>query len=249
MKLRKKSKKPVSRYRLDVSGVEVEVVRKDIKNLRMVVYPPDGQVRVSVPLRVNDDAVRATVIERMEWIQKHQRRFKDQERRPELQFITGENVLVFGKAYRLEVIERYGAVSVRLVDNFSLEMRLRPNSTAGQRAAILDEWYRQQLRERAPDLIAKWEPVIGVSVAEWRIRKMKTRWGTCNVGARRIWLNVELARRPLGCLEFIVVHEMVHLLERLHNARFKGLMDGFMPEWRRWQGELEREPFPPSPLG
>ena len=243
MRFRKKSNKPVSRYQLNVSGLEVEVVRKNIKNLRLTVHPPDGQVRVSVPLQVDDDAVRSVVNARLEWIQKHQRRFKEQDRPPEPRLVSGENVYVFGQTYRLKVIERYGTVSVRLVDDFSMEMRLRPGSSTAQRAVVLDEWYRKQLRQRVPELIAKWEPVIGVDVAEWRIRKMKTRWGTCNIGARRIWLNLELARRSLACLEFIVVHEMVHLLERSHNERFKRFMDNFMPDWRVYQDELEREPL------
>ena len=225
---------------MDVSGVEVEVVRKDIKSLRLTVYRPDGQVRVSVPLRMGDEAVRTVLVDRLEWIRKHQHRFQHQERPPEPQLVTGENIFVFGQAYRLDVIERYGALSVRLTEDNSLEMRIRPGSTKDQREAVLEAWYRRQLGDRVPPLIAKWEPVIGVSVAEWRIRKMKSRWGTCNVRDRRIWLNLELARRSTACLEFILVHEMVHLLERNHNARFKSLMDKFMPDWRVREAELDQ---------
>ena len=221
----------------------MEVVRKDIRTLRLAVYPPDGRVRVSVPLRLDDEAVRRAVISRLGWIRKHQSRFEKQDRRPRREMITGESLYVDGQRYRLHVIEQAGPASVSLAGGTTLELRVRPGADRDKRETVINQWLRQRLRKRIPGLIAKWEPRIGVSIAEWGIKKMKTRWGTCNIAARRIWLNLELAKKPLECLEYIVVHEMAHLVERYHNDRFRELMDGLMPQWRLHRAELNRAPL------
>ncbi len=157
--------------------------------------------------------------------------------------VTGESHYVGGRRYRLDVIEHDGPAAVRLRNNTTLELRVRPGTSRAQREAVLHRWYRQRLREQIPQLISKWEPEIGVTVAEWGIKKMKTRWGTCNIDARRIWLNLELAKKPAACLEYILAHEMVHLLERHHNERFQQLMDRLMPQWRLHREELNRAPL------
>jgi len=223
-----------------VRGLAVEVVRKDIKNVHLGVYPPKGRVRVAVPLRIDDEAVRLAVISRLGWIRRHQDRFKNQERQSEREMITGESHYVQGRRYRLDVIEHKGPASVWLPNNTTLQLRVRPGTDREKREAVLYQWYRQQMREQIPELIAKWEPVIGVAIADWGIKKMKTRWGTCNIRARRIWLNLELAKKPVHCLEYIIVHEMVHLLERLHNDRFRKYMENFMPQWQMHRDELKR---------
>ena len=178
----------------------MEVVRKDIKNLHLGVYPPNGRVRVAVPLRLNDEAVRLAVISRLGWIRRQQNGFDQQNRQSEREMITGESHYVQGRRYRLNVIEYDGPASVSLPNNTTMELRVRPGTDREKREAVLHRWYRQQLRKQIPELVAKWEPEVGVTVAEWGIKKMKTRWGTCNVDARRIWLNLELAKKPAVCL-------------------------------------------------
>lgn len=220
----------------------MEVVRKDIKNLHLGVYPPNGRVRISVPLRLDDEAVRLAVISRLGWIRRRQIKFEQQDGQSEREMVTGESHYYLGQRYRLDVIEHDGPAVVTLPNNTTLELRVRPGTSKEKREAVLNQWYRQRLREQIPQLIAKWEQEIGVKVAECRIKKMKTRWGTCNIEARRIWLNLELAKKPASCLECILVHEMVHLLERHHNDRFHDYMDQFMPQWRLHRDELNRSP-------
>jgi len=221
----------------------VEVVRKDIKNLHLGVYPPEGRVRVAVPLRLDDETVRLAVVSRLGWIRKQQRRFEEQERQSAREMVTGETHFFLGRRYRLDVVEHDGPASVRLRGNTIMELRVRPGSDPEKRRAALHGWYRRRLKERIPGLIEAWEPVIGVDVADWRIRRMRTRWGSCTIEARRIWLNLELAKKPPACLEYILVHEMVHLLERRHNDRFRELMDRFMPRWRLHRDDLNRAPL------
>ncbi len=152
---------------------------------------------------------------------------------------TGEIHYVWGEPYCINIHEHYGLPRV-WTDNQILEMRIRPGTGRDKRISILEDWYRQQLKQQIPPLISLWEPLIGVSIGEWGVKKMKTRWGSCNIKAGRIWLNLELAKKPQKCLEYIVVHEMTHLLERYHNGRFKKLMDTFMPDWRIYKDILNR---------
>jgi len=221
----------------------VEVVRKDIKNLHVGVYPPSGRVRVAAPLRLEDDAVRLAVISRLGWIRRQQAEFERQDRQSEREMVTGESHFVEGRRYRLDVVERDGPAAVYLRNKTTLEMRVRPGISRAKREAVLNGWYRQRLRDQIPQLISKWEPQIGVRVAECGIKRMKTRWGTCNVDARRVWVNLELAKKPASCLELIIVHEMVHLLERGHTERFRAYMDEFLPQWRLCRDELNRSPL------
>ncbi len=230
-------------HSIEVRGVPVEIVRKDIKNLHLGVYPPKGRVRVAAPVRLNDEAVRLAVITRLSWIRRQQARFEQQDRQSEREMVRGESHYVQGRRYLLHLIENAGSSAVSLRNNRTLELRVRPGTSRRTRQAVLHRWYRQLLREQIPALIAKWEPVIGVKVREWGIKKMKTRWGTCNMSARRIWLNLELAKKPPSCLEYILVHEMVHLLERHHNERFRECMDRVMPQWRLYRAELNRTPL------
>ena len=219
------------------------MVHKDIKNLHIGVYPPNGTVRVAAPLSLDDDAVRMAVVSRLGWIRRHQSRFERQNRQSLREFVTGESHYFEGRRYRLDVTEFDGPPSVCLLNNTTMGIRVRPGASRNTREAVLDRWYRQHLRGRLPGLIAKWEPELGVQVNEARIRKMKTRWGTCNPDACRIWLNLELAKKPASCLDFVVLHEMVHLIERRHNDRFRSLMDRFMPTWRYHRDELNRSPL------
>ncbi len=229
--------------RIDVRGTPVEVVRKNVKHLHLGVYPPGGRVRVAAPSYVNDDAVRLAVVARLGWIRRRQAEFREQDRQPQRRLVSGESHYVDGRRYRLAVVERPGPPAVRLRNRTTLELLVRPDTGRDAREAVLHGWYRRRLRERLAPLVATWEPRVGVEVAECRIRRMKTRWGTCNAAARRIWLNLELAKKPVPCLEYIVVHEMVHLIERRHNDRFRALMDRVMPRWRAHRDTLNRAPL------
>ncbi len=230
-------------HRIDIGGISVEVVRKDIKNLHVGVYPPGGRVRVAAPLRLDDDAVRLAVISRMGWIRRKRAEFEQQDRQSQREFVTGESHYFRGRRYRLKVIEHDGRPAVHLLNNTTLGLRIRPGDNRDAREAILHRWYRRQLRDQLPPLLAKWEGKIGVKVAEVRIKKMKTRWGSCNVEDRRIWVNLELAKKPAVCLAYILVHEIVHLIEPSHNDRFRDLMDTFMPQWHLHRDVLNRAPL------
>lgn len=230
-------------HRIIVNDIEVDVVRKDIKNLHLAVYPPDGRVRVAVPLYIEDEAVRLAVINKLPWIKRQQRRFSEQERQTEREYVAGESHYFQGQRYLLHVEFAEQAPSVKIRNKKIIELTVRPGSDVTQRGRVLVEWYREELKQIAAPLVEKWQPIIGVSVADWRIKQMKTKWGSCNVEARRIWLNLELAKKPVQCVEYIIVHEMVHLHERHHNERFIQLMNEHLPNWRTLRDELNRAPL------
>ncbi len=233
----------IETHQIKVSGLLVDVVRKDIKNLHLAVYPPAGRVRVATPLRVSDEAVRVAVITRLPWIRRQQARFEGQERQSAREYVTGESHYFRGQRYRLNVVYEDGPARVAIRNNRTIDLFVREGSGTPQRERVFLAWYRQRLKELIPPLIGRWEAIIGVQVAEWRIKQMKTKWGTCTIKARRIWLNLELAKKPIQCLEYIIVHEMVHLMERHHNDRFSAHMDHFLPQWRLYRAELNRAPL------
>ncbi len=229
--------------RIEVAGTPVEIVRKDIKHLHLGVYPPGGRVRVAAPLRLDDEAVRLAVVSRLDWIRRRQAAFERQERQSLREFVSGESHYFEGRRYRLDVSEREGPPGVRLRGNAALALSVRPGAGRAAREAVLERWYRRRLRERLPAVFAKWEAKIGVRAAEVRIKKMKTLWGACNPEARRVWLNLELAKKPPACLEYIAAHELIHLIERSHNDRFRELMSRHMPQWRMHRDALNRAPL------
>ena len=231
------------KYYIEVGGTPVEVVRKDIKNLHVGVYPPTGRIRVAAPLHLNDHALQMAVISRLGWIRRKQREFEQQDRQSRREFVTGESHYFEGRRYRLDVIEDEGRPSVRLINNTRMALLVRRGADKETREAVLHQWYRSQLRDRLPALLEKWEPKIGIQVTEVRIKRMKTRWGTCNSEACRIWLNLELVKKSASCLEFILVHEMVHIIERSHNGRFRNLMGRLMPQWQAHRDLLNRAPL------
>lgn len=228
---------------ISVSGVTVNVVRKDIKNLHLGVYPPEGRVRVAAPLRVNDEAVRLAVISKLAWIRRQQNRFQSQERQSAREYVFRESHYYFGQRYLLNIIEHKGPAQVVVRNHTSIDLYVPKGADISKREQILIAWYRNELKALIPPMIEKWEKIIDVKVADWGVRKMKTKWGSCNIGAGRIWLNLELAKKPVQCLEYIIVHEMLHLLERHHNDRFIELMDRFMPQWKLYRDELNRSPL------
>jgi predicted metal-dependent hydrolase len=228
---------------LSVAGIDVDVVYKDIKNLHIGVYPPLGRVRVAAPQRLDDDQVRLAVVDRLPWIKKQRMQLQDAERQSKREMLTGESHYVWGVRHRLKVVQRPGRPHFE-VDGERLLLYVPDGTTPEQRRTLLDGWYRQQLRVVIADLIAKWEPVIGMSVPRWSIRRMKTKWGSCNRESRHIWFNLELAKKHPDCLEYILVHEMTHYLERNHGERFIRLIDGFLPDWRSRRDQLNNSPLP-----
>ena len=227
---------------LQLGNIIVDVVQKDIKNIHLSVYPPTGRVRISAPFRMNLDTIRVFAISKLSWIKKQQTKLRTQEREAPREFLNRESHYFNGKRYLLKVIEQDAAPRVELKHS-KIELYIRPQTTKEKRKSILDEWYRNQLKASLPALIAKWEKKMNVKVNEFGIKKMKTKWGTCSREAKRLWLNLELAKKPGECLEYIVVHEMVHLLERNHNDRFISLMNELMPKWRFYKEELNRRPL------
>lgn len=223
---------------IHVADLLVEVVRKRINNIYIRVDPAEGRVRVSAPMRTSEAMIRSAIESRIGWIHRRLQRLEGLERESPQEFVSGEQHDFAGRKYVLNVIEHPGAPAVRVDGGQCLEMMVRPGMGVSKRRLVMERWYRGHLRNEIPGLVRKWEPTLGVEVAEWRIKRMRTRWGTCNVAARRIWLNLELAKKPIECLEYVVVHEMVHLLERRHNDRFKGYMDRLLPRWREYRDQL-----------
>ena len=219
------------------------MVRKAIKNLHLGVYPPHGRVRVAAPLAVTDEAVRLAVIGKLGWIRRQRARFEDQPRQSKREMVSGESHYFLGQRYRLNVVVQNGRGRVAIRNKRTIDLFVRESSDTAQRERVLLAWYRQHLKALIPPLIAQWEAPLGVKVAKWGVKQMKTKWGACNVEARRIWLNLQLAKKPVQCLEYIILHEMVHLLERHHNDRFTKLVDSFMPQWRLQRAELNRAPL------
>jgi len=230
-------------YVITVGGVQVHVVRKAIKNLHVGVYPPRGRVRVAAPLALSDEAVRLAVIRKLGWIRRQRARFDAQPRQSEREMVSGESHYFLGRRYRLRVVEHKGAGRVVLRNSTTLELHVRPELDGKDRERVLHRWYRQQLRELIPPLVVKWEAILGVRAAGWGIKKMKTKWGSCNAEVRRIWLNLELAKKPVSCLDYLIFHELTHLIERHHNDRFLGLMDRHLPNWRLHRQELNAAPL------
>jgi len=202
--------------------------------------PPLGKVRVTAPLAMKDDAIHTLLATRLAWIRKQQIKFESQERQTKREYVSGEGHYFWGKRYRLEVVYENKPSCVSLKGKDKIILSVRPNSSLTKHEQVMMDWYRKELRTVANKLLKHWQKIIGVQVSALGIKRMKTRWGTCNQKASRIWLNLELAKKPEHCLDFIIVHEMTHLLERTHNDRFRAYMDKFIPQWRQYKEELNR---------
>ncbi|MBL7692601.1 MAG: M48 family metallopeptidase [Flavipsychrobacter sp.] len=226
---------------ISLGDITVDVVQKDIKHLHLSVYPPAGRVKIAAPERMNIDTIRIYAISKLDWIRKQQAKLKAQQREAPRDYTTRESHYYLGKRYLLKVVERDAAPAV-VLKHQSIVLYVRPGSDRAKKMEVLESWYRQQLKDMLPVYIAKWEKKMGVTVEEFAVKKMRTKWGTCNAAAARIWLNLELAKKPEQCIEYIVVHEMVHLLERSHNDRFIAYMDRFLPHWRQLKDELNKLP-------
>jgi predicted metal-dependent hydrolase len=226
-------RRPPKSTEITLSGIPIEIVRKDVKNINMRVYPSKRKVKISAPWYLRTEVIQNFAESRVDWIQKHFQKFKPQADSTRLEYLSGEKHPYQGKEYELRVHKFNGVPKIKLLlEDEVIVMKVRPGTTKAKREKVLKEWYRARLKEQIPKLIDKWEGPMGVVVSEYGVKQMKTRWGSCNIRAKRIWLNLELAKKSPACLESVVIHEMVHLLERLHNKRFYRLMDKFLPDWR-----------------
>ncbi|MGO1468899.1 MAG: M48 family metallopeptidase [Tissierella sp.] len=221
-----------------IADIDIEVLQKKIKNIHLSVHPPNGRVRLAVPKNMDEEAIRIFAISKLSWIRKQQAKFIIQERQTPREFLSGESHYFLGDRYLLNLLETKGKQCVEINNKKDIDLYVRKNSTKEKREKIMTEWYREELKKIIPGYIKKWEAIMGVEVEEWGVKLMKTRWGSCNINAKRIWINLELAKKNPRCLEYIVVHEMTHLLERKHNDRFKAYMDKFLPNWRSIKAEL-----------
>ena len=221
-----------------IADIDIELLKKKIKNIHLSVHPPDGRVRLAVPKDMDEEAIRIFAISKLAWIRKQQAKFITQERQTPREFLSGESHYFLGDRYLLNVFETTGKQHVQIRNKKDIDLYVRKDSTKEKREKIMIEWYREELKKFIPDYIEKWEPIMGVKVEDWGVKLMKTKWGSCNIGAKRIWINLELAKKNPRCLEYIVVHEMVHLLERKHNDIFKAYMDKFLPNWRSIKAEI-----------
>lgn len=227
---------------LELGSVSVDVVTKDIKNLHLSVYPPTGRVRIAAPLHMKLETIRVFAISKLGWIKRQQRQVADQEREAPREYLERESHYVWGKRYLMKVAVADGAPAVGL-SHSQLVLSLRPGTDAARRGEILDAWYRAQIKMAMPALLARLQPLMGVKVERFFVQRMKTKWGSCTPSTSSIRLNTDLAKKPPGCLEYIVVHELAHLLEPTHNARFTALMDRFLPNWRQLRDDLNRLPL------
>jgi len=226
---------------VQLGDIAVDVVRKDIKNVHLSVHPPTGRVRIAAPERMSLDTVRVFAISKLSWIRQQQHKLLEQERETPREYLNRESHYVWGRRYLLAVIEEGQPPSVEL-SHSRMIFRARPGWDRTKKQELLEAWYRDQIKTAVPPLIAKWERLMGVKVVRFFVQRMKTKWGSCNHRAGTIRLNTDLAKKPKECLEYIVVHELVHLLEPTHNARFMALMEQFIPKWQLYREALNRLP-------
>ena len=222
---------------LNVGGIDISAEKKQIKNMYIRVIPPDGKVKITAPMSATEDAIRMFAVSRIAWIKKQRKKFVEQPRQAERRYVTGESYYLWGKRYRLDVV--YSNVRNDIsTSGQKIVLQVRKDSTPQQRASVMDEWYRDTLKSAIPPVFEKCERLVGVKAKEWQVKNMRTKWGTCNIQAKRIWLNLQLAKKTPECLEYVIIHELVHLLEKNHNDAFKGYMDRFYPNWRTVKANL-----------
>lgn len=227
-----------------IGDTTVHVTKKKVKNLNLSVHAPDGKVKLSAPHHMKNEEIQAFITSKIPWISKQQEKVKKRQtmttnKLPE--YLTTERHCFAGKKYYFKILDVdcfEGKPRVEISVVGEMVMYVNPRRDREYREKLMKAFYREHLKKEIPSLIAKWEPIMKVKVNDWGVKQMKTRWGSCNVQTGRIWLNLELAKKSPDCLEYLVVHEMVHLLERKHSERFYQLMDKFLPTWRERKKEL-----------
>lgn len=217
-----------------IANIPVEIVRKNIKNLHLAVLPPDGNVRVSAPETMTDEAITMFVRTKLGWVRKQQEKFRQQPRQSERQFVSGETLYVWGRQYYLQVEYSYKGNSLNLLGDKAI-LTVRKESTAVQREAFVNEWYRDQLKQQVAVYLPKWERITGLQCSGWQSKYMTTKWGTCSISSRKIWLNLQLAKKPMECLEYVILHELAHLQVKNHGPEFIAILDQHMPYWRDYK--------------
>jgi hypothetical protein len=223
---------------MTINNIEIEVIHKDIKNIHLSIHPPKGRVRIATPLKMSDEAIRLFAISKLAWIKKNQKHFDDQKRQSPREFLSGESHYFLGHRYLLKVIETKGIQRVEIKNKKVIHLYMRSNHSVRSREKVMSTWYRQELKIIVPELISKWEPLLNVNVKDWGVKLMKTKWGTCNHLEQRIWINLELTKKNIRCIEYIVVHEMIHLIEKDHNENYKKILDEHIPRWKSVRREL-----------
>lgn len=221
---------------LNIAGIPIEVRRKRIKNLHLYVKPPDGHVLVTAPLSMSDATIERFVHAKAEWLTKHVARCKSRPRPVRPVYQTGETLTVRGRPYNLKVLR--GGRNAMALSGDTAVLTVRGNGTAAGRETFVREWYRGLLKAEIARRLPVWEAATGLKAKSWQTKAMTTRWGTCNPKTGKLWFNVRLAEKPPECLDYIILHELLHLKERKHNARFYGLLDIYMLEWREKKKKL-----------
>lgn len=225
---------------LEIDGIPVHVTRKPVRHLNIRVYPPDATVKASAPFTLSTQTIHSLLAKRSAWIQSQRERLLTISRAQAQSFNTGSRIEFQGKKYLFIVVEHQGPSCIQIKEEI-VYCYTTPSSSQEKIETLVDQWYRKQLNHLLPELVDKWQKIMGVHAKAWGIKKMKTRWGSCNIQAQRIWLNLNLIKKPTPCLECVMVHELVHLLETRHNARFYLLMSQFMPNWRFYDKLLNQE--------
>ncbi|MHB1863800.1 MAG: M48 family metallopeptidase [Gemmatimonadaceae bacterium] len=225
--------------------ITIAVTHKDIKHVHLSVHPPTGRVTLVAPNDTRPEVARAYAASRLGWIRNHRAKFHSQARETPREFVTRETHYVWGKRRLLYVLQRDTKPCVTM-DQRRITLTVRPQATRAKRAAVMHDWHKGLLHAAVPPLLRKWQRQLSVEVNGYCIQRMKTKWGSCNHKAKRIRLNTELVKKPKDLLEYVVVHEMVHLLEPTHNERFVALMNGHYPTWREARAELNELPLAPE---
>lgn len=226
-----------------IGGIDVEVNRKNIKNIHLSVLPPNGRVRLSVPSSTGEQAIRLAIVNKLAWIKKQQLDFAEQPRQSIREMVNGECHYLWGRKYRLAIKKTQGKYAVIAKGNAKLELAVSDSTTTVNKLKLLNCFYRDEMQRSLSKLLPLWQKKLGAKENALGIKKMKTKWGSCNIQAKRIWLNLELAKKPIECMEYILVHELVHLLERHHNERFRSIMDKHMPNWKERRDLLNSLPL------
>ena len=219
-----------------VGDIDIQVERKHIKNMYMRVIPPDGKVKISAPLLFSDEQIKIFAVSKISWIKKRRAIMEEKAHRTERYYVTGETFLLLGKQYPLCV--QHGSINKAFFCEQEIILQVRNNTPRARKAKIMEDWYRDIMKKIVPSMLGTWEKRIGVKTTDWKIQAMRTKWGTCNITERRIVLNLKLAERSPECLEYVIIHELLHLLEKSHNTKFKEYMDTYCPNWRNIRKSL-----------
>ena len=225
---------------LQLGSIEALIIYKPIKNLHLAVLPPDGRVRVSAPIGMNENAIRTMLAVKLPWIKQQQKKFRAQERQTKREYLSGETVYFLGRKYKLELAYKDEAPKVFIKGKMKIILQTRSNATVDKKAEVFNDWLRQELKPIITELVTVWKKKLKVQVKSWQIKEMKTKWGTCNNINKTILFNLELAKKPIACIEYVVVHELTHLIERTHNEHFINVLDTNLPKWRSIKDDLNR---------